>query len=252
MSAIIDELPGEVRAALDADLGAAERVFGSAAPARLREARTNFFWCLGFVLLALLVLAVAPAWAMVFPLVPAGSAALVALVARVRAAECRPELAVLCANGFVYRDAEDSVIVFRFDRIATVRQDLRVQIGGLRSGQRHRYTVTTRRGTTYVFDDRLADVTDLGDAVARRVAQRLLPTAVRALQHNRTVAVRPFELSRRGIAIDGRRLDWAQGARVSVFNGQVTVAAGGRTWATVAARDVDNLYLLLTLADALT
>src|SRR5690349_2395489 len=113
MSSIVDQLPSEVREALDTNLGEPERVYGSTAPALMRSVRISMIVMAAFAMIAALLPIVAPVWAIVFPLIVAGWAGLTAIPKAIRATQVRTELVVLCPNGFVLLDAEDQILIFR-------------------------------------------------------------------------------------------------------------------------------------------
>jgi hypothetical protein len=71
-----------------------------------------------------------------------------------------------------------------------------------------KYTIVTRAGKRLTLTGDTKDHTVLGDLIAERVAEVLLPEASRQLSEGRTLTFGPIQLSRAGLQCHGQYLPW--------------------------------------------
>lgn len=187
---------------------------------------------------------------MVALLVGLGALMLVGAVASlVTAVVDRGMAVVLHERGFLYRRSGRTRSVF-WAEVREFYSDVRVftdQRGN--SYAAHNYTVVTADGTRLVLNDSLPDVERLAGFLEDRMVQHLMPQYQERLERVGRVRIGEWELSRDGLAYNGKTLSWSQVQSFDVQNGVLLVrSVGGRlAWATVPAGKLANAGLLLGL-----
>jgi hypothetical protein len=115
----------------------------------------------------------------------------------------------------------------------------------------HVYTVDCNDGRKYVFKDTLVDVEELGNAIQRESARRMLPRVLEAYDAGQTIPFGKLSISQAGITQGKETLPWEQVKRVRPSHGLITIEEQGKRlkWASVRALEVPNILVFLTVVN---
>jgi hypothetical protein len=116
----------------------------------------------------------------------------------------------------------------------------------------HRYTLNTRGGDTYQFNNNLVGIEELGPAIAVGVAAHLLPGAREVCRAGLTVTFGKLHVGRVGIGeVNGELLPWNDVQEIGCHEGYLSVVARGRwlNWCNIPVANIPNLLVLLALVD---
>jgi hypothetical protein len=184
------------------------------------------------------------------------------------------------AQGMVQERAGSPPLAFRWDQITTVRQESIASYNRAGSYQwtSFTYTLTRHDGVSVEikgsFQDpartpwrkqralqrdqrRITERTyaELGQAVARRVAEAQLPAAQAAIARGEEVTFGDIAISARGIRTARRdTVPWAEITEVTVQKGIVSIRRAGKllSLSTQGVSKIPNFLLFMTLADMLS
>jgi hypothetical protein len=159
--------------------------------------------------------------------------------------EVHPEGIVQMANG------KETTI--RWQDIASVRQSSVIARFYVIRNEAHKYTVELEDGETFVFDERLRDVTVLGNRIQRQVAKYQFPQALAALGRGETVHFGDLGISKQTLSYAGKIYYWGEIGKVDVSQGSVIVRRkneGPFSTPVISVRvaKVPNVLIFLTLA----
>lgn len=164
-----------------------------------------------------------------------------------------PIAAALFEKGVGYRDRKGARALAWGDFDAVWQSITKRYVNGVYAGTTHIYRARVRGGETLVFDDRLRDVSALGEAVVKATASALLPAALRAYEAGERVNFGPIALDRGGLHSGGKSLPWAEVKAVKIERGQISVDRDGKwfAWTRATVPQIPNFYVLVTLLDRL-
>lgn len=162
-----------------------------------------------------------------------------------------PLAAALFEKGVGYRDRKGARALAWGDFDAVWQSITRRYVNGVYAGTTHIYRARVRGGDTIVLDDRLRDVSTLGEALVKATASALLPAALRAYEGGERVDFGPISLDRGGLHSGGKSLPWAEVKKVKIERGQISVDRDGKwfAWTRATVPQIPNFYVLVTLLD---
>lgn len=159
--------------------------------------------------------------------------------------------AYVCSDGLLSVRGS-KIEAFRWDQIEAMWQAVtRRYYNGIYTGTTHIYTVRSSDGRQVVFNDRFANVEQLGDTISREITNRLLPQVIRAYQAGNTITFGPLSISQQGVSNSKELLPWSQIKEVGVNRGVVTVKKEGKwlNWSSVMVAKVPNIFVFMALAN---
>jgi hypothetical protein len=117
-------------------------------------------------------------------------------------------------------------------------------------------TVHCHTGREWILNRRtelLRDSQRLAAIIQRQAAQRMLPQSLADLRKGTRLDFGAVQLTLLGIAHENRVLSWDDLKAIAPHGFGIRILRRGawRTWATIAARDLVNKYLLLALVEAM-
>ncbi len=159
--------------------------------------------------------------------------------------------AYICSEGLLSVRGS-KIEAFRWDQIEAMWQSVtRHYTNGIYTGTTHVYTVRSKDGRQVVFNDRFANVEQLGNTISRQVTNRLLPQVIHAYQAGNTITFGPLSISKQGVSNGKELLPWSQIKEMGVNRGVVTVKKEGKwlSWSSVMASKVPNLFVFMALVN---
>lgn len=160
----------------------------------------------------------------------------------------------LYEQGFVLVERPEDPQVYRWDGIDAVFQKIvRTSYNGISTGTKYQYTIIRRDGATTKVTQFWDGGAQFGAHVNERVSAALLPGAVAAIERRQGIQFGDMTLTLDGVAGKRKSVTWAEVSGVGIANGFVRVKVLGKSMplSTVAAADLPNLPLFMTLADRL-
>jgi len=159
--------------------------------------------------------------------------------------------AYVCSDGLLSVRG-NKIEPFRWDQIEAMwRSVTKHYTNGIYTGTTHVYTVRSSDGRQVVFNDRFANVEQLGDTISREVTNRLLPQVIRAYHAGNTITFGPLSISQQGVSNGKELLQWSQIKEMGVNRGVVTVKKEGKwlNWSSVMAAKVPNIFVFMALVN---
>ncbi len=142
--------------------------------------------------------------------------------------------------------------VITFDDVTSVR--CRIFGSALKIGKTNaveEYILTPRGGRTVTLDNAVPNIAELGKHVVAQVSNRLFPIHLARVSNGGTVNYGPFAVGANQLGYRGKTIEWGAVEYIQVFNGELSVHERGqnrlRSWAAVAAADVENFGVLVAL-----
>jgi Family of unknown function (DUF6585) len=158
-------------------------------------------------------------------------------------------------HGFIQADHAGPRADFRWDAIASVCQRVtRNYTRGLPTGTTYLFTVRRADGVTAKLTQVYDGIATLGEIIAREVTRVQLPRALAAIEQGETLTFGDLALDADGVGCAGRgSLPWTEIERVRVDRGYICMRRAGKwlAWSSRPACQIPNVFILLTLADAL-
>ncbi len=159
---------------------------------------------------------------------------------------------VIYEHGFMLHDRKVDE-AWRWDDLASIRTAVtRQYFLGIRSGNRHMYTLARRDGERLVLDDRVRGVETLADRIREKALPMLYARYVPSLLHGQELAFGPVQVCKeKGIVIGKKTLAWGRIHQAVVENGALTITTvnGQKTPRTVRipVAEVPNVDILLAI-----
>lgn len=157
----------------------------------------------------------------------------------------------VCADGFAFIRG-NKTDAFRWDQIESMWQMIvKRYTNGIYTGTYHKYTVRRKDGVQVVFNDRFANVEDLGNAISRAITNLLFPQVVAAYNAGQTITFGDLSISLQGVSNGRELLPWSQIKEMGVKQGVVTVRKEGKwlSWSTIRASQVPNIFVFMALVN---
>jgi len=153
---------------------------------------------------------------------------------------------VVCLQGLIYSKGKKRII--RWEQVAEFWKDIRI---AEQATVLHAYTLRLLDGTTWIFNDSLTNVAELGAIMEDEVIQRLVPVATTAYVAGKALAFGEITISQWGISVrqgqeKQRALPWGLVQRLHLDDTSLSFYKVGEFWAwiTLPVADVPNVGVL--------
>jgi hypothetical protein len=162
---------------------------------------------------------------------------------------------LICPEGFVHI-TNWSTRGCLWDDVADVRQRLTDYklYGVIQTSSDAKVTVRCRDGRHFTFNSTfLNGADDVGRHIDEEVCRRRLPEVMADIRAGDEVDFGPLSVSARGLSSASGSVTWDEVQSVEISQGVVMVNQHGKwfSWSKVAAGDIPNLLLFLTVVDQL-
>lgn len=157
----------------------------------------------------------------------------------------------VCSDGFAFVRG-GRVDAFRWDQIEAMWQAITRRYSyGVYVGATHKYTVRRKDGVQVVFNDRFAQVEDLGNALSRAITDVVFPQVLAAYNAGQTITFGSLSIGLQGVSNGRETLPWNQIKEIGVNRGVISVRREGKwlSWSTIYASRVPNLFVFLALVN---
>lgn len=157
----------------------------------------------------------------------------------------------VCSDGFAFVRG-GRVDAFRWDQIEAMWQAITRRYSyGVYVGATHKYTVRRKDGVQVVFNDRFAQVEDLGNALSRAITNVVFPQVLAAYNAGQTITFGSLSISLQGVSNGRETLPWSQIKEIGVNRGIISVRREGKwlNWSTIYASRVPNFFVFLALVN---
>lgn len=157
----------------------------------------------------------------------------------------------VCSDGFAFVRG-GRVDAFRWDQIEAMWQAITRRYSyGVYVGATHKYTVRRKDGVKVVFNDRFAQVEDLGNALSRSITNVVFPQVLAAYNAGQTITFGSLSISLQGVSNGRETLPWSQIKEIGVNRGIISVRREGKwlNWSTIYASRVPNFFVFLALVN---
>ncbi|HEX3316006.1 MAG TPA: DUF6585 family protein [Gemmataceae bacterium] len=165
------------------------------------------------------------------------------------------DLRILICERALVRVKEGRFVVFLWDDILELYQTITdvYQYGLVHTSREYGFGIYRCDGHELLINEGVnaADVAALSDILQSKIAARWLPRALQQGQAGQPVAFGPLTITSRGIESDDESIPWEQIEAVKISRGVITVKKAGQwlAWSRVAAGDIPNLYVFLSVVD---
>jgi hypothetical protein len=162
------------------------------------------------------------------------------------------ESAVIYDNGFAHFDGKH-LRAWAWHEIASIKADVReiLLYGIVKTGTRHRYTLTHTNGEALKLKDELKNVAQFVQILQQQSAKAVRARAVEQLERGDMVSFGKIALNRDGIRINEHELlPWHEIANVSLSDGTLTIKRADNALfpnISVSAAHIENLDLFMSL-----
>jgi hypothetical protein len=166
-----------------------------------------------------------------------------------------PGSVMLTEQGVAYMQGEGAnakATTARWDEVNGITQAITKHYrNGVYTGTTYLYTLFLTGGRKMTFNNSIANVEMLGEALQNEVSRRAMPIAAAAYNSGQPVNFGPLTVSRDGLTQGKKTLAWGEIEGVQIQNGYIAVKKQGGwfNWANVPAASVVNLYVFLNLVN---
>lgn len=153
-------------------------------------------------------------------------------------------------DGFVYAETAEQLTAYRWDQVATIYQFIQTtRVNGVKLPTQYVYTIARLDGVSIKLTNFYEGIAQLGQRICERALEVQRPFADAALEQGRPLQFGAIMVSAGGIAVKGAELPWQSGS-IHLHRGVVFVMRAGASRAVrrIPAREVPNLYVLLSIA----
>lgn len=157
----------------------------------------------------------------------------------------------VCSDGFAFARG-GRVDAFRWDQVEAMWQAVTRRYSyGVYMGATHKYTVRRKDGVRVVFNDRFAQVEDLGNALSHAITNVVFPQALAAYNAGQTITFGSLSISLQGVSNGRETLPWGQIKEIGVNRGIISVRREGKwlNWSTIYASRVPNFFVFVALVN---
>jgi hypothetical protein len=158
---------------------------------------------------------------------------------------------VVCPQGLIYSKGKKHII--RWEQVVEFWKDIRIAEQATVS---HSYTLRLLDGTTWMFNDSLANDAELGAIMEDEVIQRLVPVATTAYLAGKALAFGEITISQWGISVRRRQekqraLPWGLVQRLHLDDTSLSFYKVGEFWAwmTLPVAEVPNVGVLKRMVE---
>lgn len=145
---------------------------------------------------------------------------------------------------------------FRWEDVDEVLQSItNVYRNGSLSNTVYVYTVHTRDGQSFKFDNRFVNIKEVGEAIQSNVTALLLPRYLQAFNNGERLAFGLLAIDRQGLHGGQKSLLWAEIKSVKIHNGSMTVEqmTGEKSnWKPIVVAKLPNLWVFYHIVGSLT
>ena len=159
---------------------------------------------------------------------------------------------VVYTDGLAYSDRK-GLRQARWDQIASLTSAVTKHYrNGIYTGTSHAYTVLSREGEKWVFNDSIQNVEALSNHIRQGTYPHLYEDAADAYNAGKTLQFGSVAISKAGIQLGKKSYQWDEVLHVSVRQGVLKVAKHDGGWfsgANIAVSSIPNLPVLLSIID---
>ncbi len=159
---------------------------------------------------------------------------------------------VVYSDGLAYSDRK-GVRLARWDQISSMTAAVtRHYRNGIYTGTSHVYTVMSKEGEKWVFNDSIQEVAALSEHIRQGTFPHLYQAAADAYNAGQTLQFGNAAISKTGLQLGKKSYSWDEVMEVSVRQGVLKVAKGDGGWfsgANIAVSTIPNLPVLLSIID---
>jgi hypothetical protein len=122
---------------------------------------------------------------------------------------------------------------------------------GIYTGTTHLYTIQTKDGQQYKFNDTYKNVEALGNLIQDEVARRIFPVVAQAYNAGQTVNFGQLNISKAGINNGKETIAWDEVKDVKLQSGIVTIKKEGKwlNWKNVTVAQTPNIFVFLGMVN---
>ncbi|MGH2508023.1 MAG: DUF6585 family protein [Ktedonobacteraceae bacterium] len=153
--------------------------------------------------------------------------------------------------GFVFKRG-NTIEAFRWDQIEAMWQAVTKHYRNRAYvGTSHKYTVQRNDGVQIVFDNKFANIEQLGNTLRRQILKNLWPQMISTYKAGSPMAFGPFSISSQGVDNGKESLSWGEMTNMEVRYGRVMVHKAGRwqNWSPIMIRRIPNIFVFMALVN---